>query len=860
MNRWFPPACWTATWATRFAVLLAVRLALGAAPSADEAELEFRRLAAEMAAVRFDTEARRRLEAETRRPEALIQPGDRSPLDVVLRRTRALLEHLRARADAPDLSAEAADLAELERRAAQSPPPAAGSDERFRAARALRRRIAVRNPLLNFQRIAVLLHGKQARGEIHMIDQFFGFNARSGGDLLVIEEPFSESPRVVRPLTGATFVNGRLAGRPLAGGSFISLELDYDGRTVYFAWSEADARVPPREEWADQPWSWEECRLRPAAYHHYHWRPESTYHIVRASLDGGPVWMLTDGPWNEYDPCVLPDGRIVFISERVGSNVRCGARWCPSAVLYAMQPDGHAIEPLSFHETNEWQPSVAHDGRIVYTRWDYVDRDNDVAHHMWMCNPDGSDPRAPHGNYTDRREARPWMLLGLRAVPGRRTFMAVAAPHHGEQYGSVVLIDPAVPDDGRMAQVQRLTPEVLFPEAESAPGVPHDRGRHSPRAEVFGQPWPLDEDFFLCVWDPDQRHYALTLADSFGNREVLYRDPEFPCLDPIPVRPRERPPVIPRRAPPMTDHSVARPTGVATVLVANVYESRRPFPEGRRVASLRVVQIFGKDNAYLDVPRIGSAAESVARGVLGTVPVEEDGSAHFLMPAGVEVYVQALDVRGRAIQTMRSGTYAHDGAVLSCAGCHEPRHAAPPAGVAPLAARRPPSRLRPGPPGSYPITFPRLVQPVLDQHCVRCHAGQRGRPDLRGDLFEPVPEPGSAVSAPEWLAGVRHARHGWSRAYAALIPFAWSRAGGNGSIFQQEQYSTPGQVGADAAHLARMLSNGHHDVRLSVEDWERLNTWLDCNSLFYGAYHDPEAQARGEVVPPRLGWRPDHER
>ncbi|MCX7817604.1 MAG: hypothetical protein N2652_00055 [Kiritimatiellae bacterium] len=826
----------------------------------EDARKEFERLAREIAGTKFDTEVRQRLERESRRTDALIQPTDRSPLDVVLRRTRALLTHLRAQPGAPDLSAEAAELAALEARAANGPLPADGADERFLAARALRRRIAFRNPLLNFDRIALLLHSKQARGEIHMIDQFFGFNAARGGGLVVIEDPFGAAPRVRRPLEGATIANGRLTGRPLAGGSFISLELDYDGRTVYFAWTEADARVPSPEEWAGQPWSWEECRLRPAGYHHYHWRPESTYHIFRASLEGGPVMQLTDGRWNEYDPCVLPDGRIAFISERVGSNVRCGARWCPSAVLYAMQPDGSALEPLSFHETNEWQPSVAHDGRIVYTRWDYVDRDNDAAHHMWVCNPDGSDPRAPHGNYTDRREMRPWMLLGLRAVPGRRTFIAVAAPHHGEQYGSVVLVDPAMPDDGRMSQVRRLTPEVLFPEAESAPGVPHDRGRHEPKGEVFGQPWPLDEDFFLCVWDPEQRHYALTLADSFGNREVLYRDPEFPCLDPIPVRPRERPPVIPRRAPPMVGYSPSRPTGLATVVVANVYASRRPFPAGRRVAALRIVQIFGKDTAWLDVPRIGAAAESIARGVLGTVPVEEDGSAHFVMPAGVEVYFQALDGRGRAIQTMRSGTWAHDGATLSCAGCHEPRHAAPPVQFSPLAARRPPSSLRPGPSGSYPLTFPRLVQPVLDRHCVRCHAGARGRPDLRAEPFEPATGPGARVSAPEWLAGVRHAHHGWSRAYAALSPFGWSRAGGNGIIFEQEQYSTPGRVGADAAHLARMLSNGHHDVRLSPEDWERIVTWLDCNSLFYGAYHDPEAQRQGELVPPRLGWRPEYAR
>ncbi len=228
----------------------------------------------------------------------------------------------------------------------------------------------------------------------------------------------------------------------------------------------------------------------------------------------------------------------------------------------------------------------------------------------------------------------------------------------------------------------------------------------------------------------------------------------------------------------------------------------------------------------------------------------------------MEVYFQALDSRGRAVQTMRSGTYAHPGELLACAGCHEPTHQAPPASAAPpLAIQRPPSVLKPGPEGSYPLSFARLVQPVLDRHCVRCHSGARSNiPDLTGRLFDEASGPGKQVSAPEWLAGVRHARHGWSRAYVNLAPLGWGMSGGNGIIFKEEQFSTPGRVGADASHLALMLSTGHHDVKLSSEDWERLIIWLDCNSLFYGAYHEPVRQALGELIPPRLGFLPEFAR
>ncbi|OQW94807.1 MAG: hypothetical protein BWK77_08515 [Verrucomicrobia bacterium A1] len=221
--------------------------------------------------------------------------------------------------------------------------------------------------------------------------------------------------------SGAAAVqSGRLQGRALTGGSFIALDLDFDAGSVTFAWTEAQWEVPPDADWSGQHWTREECLHRPPGYHHYFWRPESCYHIFRARLDGSGLRQLTDGPWNEYDPCFLPDGRIAFISERCNSNVRCGARWCPSAILHAIDGDGSDLRPLSFHETNEWHPSVANDGRIVYTRWDYVDRDNDAAHHLWTCFPDGRDPRAPHGNYTTNREGRPWMELGIRTGQGRQ--------------------------------------------------------------------------------------------------------------------------------------------------------------------------------------------------------------------------------------------------------------------------------------------------------------------------------------------------------------------------------------------------------------------------------------------------------
>ena len=228
-----------------------------------------------------------------------------------------------------------------------------------------------------------------------------------------------------------------------------------------------------------------------------------------------------------------------------------------------MEPDGSDIVPLSFHETNEWQPSVNHDGKIVYTRWDYVDRHWGTAHHFWECYPDGRDPRNYHGNYplpwsamTDGRAAgavrqarrsstaallRPDVEIGFRAVPGSPKYTATAVGHHEGFSGSLVLVDPRVPDDGRMAQVKRITPGVLLSRSRAGRGA---RLRHA---------WPLSEDFYLCNF-----FTGLYLLDRFGNREVIY-DPgpgPYRVRDPFPLRPRDMPPVLPV-------HDLAGPARVA---------------------------------------------------------------------------------------------------------------------------------------------------------------------------------------------------------------------------------------------------------------------------------------------------------
>ncbi|MFP4501535.1 MAG: hypothetical protein ACLFTT_11095 [Candidatus Hydrogenedentota bacterium] len=755
---------------------------------------------------------REKLRREVLEPAALVTETDRDPLDVILRRTQALLNDIRTMTNAPDLAMETAALRSSMVQGARDNLSDAARKELFAEVCAIRRRIAFSNPLLDFQDIVFLKHHR-ARYD-HMVDQYFGFHAVPGGGVYVLEAAFSDTPRLRNVLEDTPVRAGRLAGQPLTDGAFISLDLDFDAETILFAWTEAAVPVEPTKRTPLEDL----------------WKPESTYHVFSANIDGSHLEQLTDGVWNDFDPCWLPNGRIAFISERRGGFLRCGVRPDPTYTLHDIAPDGSDLRTLSFHETHEWHPSVNNDGQIVYSRWDYVDRDSDIAHHIWLCYPDGTDPRTAHGNYPEFRESRPWMELSIRAIPNSPKYVAVAAPHHGQNYGSLVLIDLRRPDDGAMSQLKRITPEVAFPESETAPGVPcpPHKGRNNGTSEVYGTPWPLSETYYLGVYDPGQKHYGLYLVDAFGNRVFLYRDPEIAALDPIPLRPRPRPPIIPPRSNP------ADKDAKGYVAVMNIYESDRDWPEDTQITGMRVIQLYPKTTPAQNEPKIGVGAQSLARGVIGTAPVEADGSVYCEVPVGAPIYFQALDEQGRAVQTMRSDTYVHPGETLSCVGCHESKHsaAAPPPDTIPLAMQRSPSTLTPEFEGANPLLFSKLVQPVLDRHCTPCHTEEPEAPGLRGGEFG------------EW---------GWSESYATLSQFAWAKHGGNGALSKNEtSYSIPGEVGARASKLMPMLDAGHQGVALPEEDRRRISLWLDANSVFYGAYHETEKQARGETVWPAL--------
>ena len=758
--------------------------------------------------------------------QALILAADRDPLDVVLRRTAALAADLKQMAAAPDIAALEKRLGELRSAAEKTDVKDAPARlELFKEVRKVRRKLAFSNPLLNFDEILFITRHRP--GFNHMCDQYYGINAKPGGGLYVLADPFGPEPTVRDVLADAVVPAGRLSGQKLDSGSFVSPDLSYDARQIAFAYVE--------------------CRGDRAHRFHTdetkgHWDEGWSYHVFRVNVDGTGLSQLTDGTFNDFDPCWLPNGRLAFITERRGGYLRCG-RVCPTYTLYDMKPDGNDIRCLSFHETNEWHPSVTHDGRIIYTRWDYIDRFGCTAHHPWITTLDGRDSRAVHGNFAPRR-SRPDMELDIRAIPQSNKFAATAAPHHGQAFGSIVLFDPRVVDDDKMAPVSRFTPEVKFPESQGG-------------AQVYGTPWPLSEDYQLCVYDANMRpgmgrqgrghlrgNYGIYLIDAFGNKELIYRDPEIACQSPIPLRPRSTPALMPKFTEEVANNNadLGRPVvgskqpAEGTIVVINAYDSLMPWPEGTKITALRVLQVLPMSVPSGRPPhetgkRLPSAGDSVVpcRYVLGTVPVEKDGSAHFKVPAQKEIFFQALDEKGLAVQSMRSATYLQAGERLVCQGCHERKNRAPqiPTSI-PLALQREPSRLKPDVDGSNPFSYPRLVQPVLDRHCVKCHEEKKA--DKAPNLArEPI-------------------QRNWYASYVTLVPkFAFNNYG-NGLR------TIPGQFGAHASKLYEILQKDHYKVKLSEEEMHRITLWLDCTSMFYGVYEKEggQAQLRGELARPTL--------
>ena len=815
-----------------------------------EAAKEYRLLEREMTqspqthAGIFDEAARR---AQAFNQAATILPSDRDPLDVVVRRSRALYDDLKGQTST--LADAGRRLSALEERARETPvTEKAQRYAHFENAVALRREIAFANPILQaITKILFITREALPPNEldwgVHMCDQYFGFHATSHGltrenGLYVLENPWSDAPTVRNLLLNSVIESGARKGKKLGNGGYLSPDVSYDGKQILFAYTDGLPQI----------------RV---------WNENTVFHLFKCHADGSGLVQLTDGKVNDFDPCWLPNGRIVFISERRGGYGRCHRREVPTFTLHSMFEDGSDIVCLSHHETNEWQPSVDNNGMVVYTRWDYVDRGFNQAHHPWITYPDGRDPRELNGNTHLSERTAPHLVADVRAIPGSSKYVAISAGHHTENHGSVIIIDPSVADDGEMSQIKRVTPDQLLSETEY-----YSWNNLAKGSGAYATPWPLSEKYYLCVYDGDanaqygdmewrQRRYAVTLMDAFGNKIPIYTHPLISCLSPMPLHARTKPPVLshgtlvglprmPNGEKPQVMPKDALPK-LATVGLVNVYNTRRPFPEGTKIKALRIWQVLPKVMPIVGNPRLGVCDQLCGRQCLGTVPVEEDGSAYFEVPVGVPVLFHALDDKGVAVQGMRSATYTAPGERLMCNGCHEQRVGAAQSvqSSAPLAMRRAPSVIRPEVDGACPYSYPRLVQPVLEAKCVSCHGDTRKEkmPDLRKGEWQKNP-----FRFYNSFFGLVPYVHYYSNAYRGK---EWWKLGVQRDAFVQP-YTEPGKFGALASPLYAMLSKGHHDVKLTDEEMRRLVIFMESNAAYFGHDHDTDAQAEGKIVSPVL--------
>lgn len=672
----------------------------------------------------------------------------------------------------------------------------------YQSVRTLKRRIALANPLVSFDRL--LFAKRVPTSYSHLVMQYYGWRARPGGSLFVLDRP------------GYSLACRDILHGQLGEGNVLEPRLSYDARRIVFSFVRTTGKDrDPLQVTNDVDGGF--------------------YHIFAMNVDGSGLKQLSDGRYDDLMPTWLPDGGIAFSSTRRRGYARCfGPQFSPRwdvYTLHRMETDGSHLRTLSFHDTNEWFPAVSQTGHILYARWDYIDRDAVTHQNLWASRPDGTNPMAVWGNATPS----PHCTFQIQPIPNSNKILFTASAHHSVAGGSIAIVDPAAGDNGHQA-ITRITPEIPFPEAEGME-----------IRQYYESPWPLSEKYYLVsyspkplVWEPganDRDALGIYLLDRFGNREIIYRDPAIGSTNACPLVPRPMPPVLPSMLP-----KDAPPEG--EMLLADVYRGLGNVPRGA-IRELRIVQIFPKTTPVANTPAIGMALEENARAVLGTVPVEADGSARFTVPAHKPILFQALDQDGFAYQTMRTITYVQSGEQITCVGCHENRMSAPMKETRPkdfLALRRGPSAIDPGELGGRPFSYMSVVQPVLDRHCVRCHGGEKleGQLDLTGK-----PQKGFSKS----YCSLMRDRDFWhvgtnpQNAAEALVP----RFGGRNQV----QVTPPGGMyGARGSRLVKVIRSGHHDVSLAPGELRRLAAWIDLNAIFYGAYlpADQARQLQGQEV------------
>jgi hypothetical protein len=514
----------------------------------------------------------------------------------------------------------------------------------------------------------------------------------------------------------------------------------------------------------------------------FSYRPGGTdyFHLYEIGVDGSGLRQLTSGPYDDIEPIYLPDGRIMFCSSRCNRWVPCW--YTQVAILYTCDGDGGNIQPVSANIEHDNTPWLLPNGRVIYERWEYVDRSRVAFHHLWTFNPDGTSQMVFYGNLHPGT-----LMIDAKPIPGSPSdVVAVFSPGHGrkEHAGAITIVTP-----------------------ERGPDEPAAARRVS-KEENYRDPYPLSADCFLVA-----QGGRLLVMDGQGQTRPLYRVPAelakagVECHEPRPLQARPREPVIPSRV------DATQATG--RLILQDVYVGRRM--EGVRrgeIKKLLVLESLPKPiNESGKMPPMSFSGTYTLERVLGTVPVEPDGSAYLEVPALRSLFFVALDENNDSVKRMHSFLTVMPGETTSCVGCHEQRQQAPaPAPAATLRAlQRPPSRVEPLARIPEVFDYPRDIQPILDKHCVSCHDyDQRsGGVILTGD-------------------------HGpiFSHSYYILTARQLFSDGRD----RLETNLPPRAVGTSASPLMKMLDGKHYGVQLTPHEQDMIRYWIESAAPYPGTY------------------------
>ncbi|MFZ4396490.1 MAG: hypothetical protein ACOYOU_12775, partial [Kiritimatiellia bacterium] len=632
-----------------------------------------------------------------------------------------------------------------------------------------------------------------------------------GGDIHVLTpDPSGLTFGTVRPL-----LKGRLDPGHVRG-----FDLHFDAKRLIFGWTKGNL------DFSSAP-----CRPGHDAF-----ALMGSGWIHELDLDTGALRQITRGTAvHDAAPCYLPDERIAFMSDRSRSGVQCNQGQNEMfANLYACDAEGNRLERLNNNNNGDHNPRLLDDGRIAYMRWEYNERalQNKA---FWAVRPDGTYAEPVFGQHV----GNPEMYTDMRNIPGSRLLMLIVSQHYNYERGIIGVLDPAQ----GISNLQAIRP--LLPWTKWIPGIGHPQRDWQ---GWFAEPWPLAEDLALCAYDFSPNQYEATgfglyLADGSGNLELLYRDPRFSSHQPVPLRTRKRPPLLPRvcKQPPVEGPELSpvgyrNVAGDGTIILSDVTDGLE-LPAGveptyLRVSENLVLPYFTKagQTMYPDLTcAIDENDAYTPKRIIGDVPIESDGSAHFRIPADRALYFQLLDRQGREIRRMRSWVSLQPGETRSCTGCHEVRGTTPRPQPVSLAVRKeavtPQKRVSWG---DKPVSFARDIRPILDRRCMDCHSGLKPAKDL--DLRDP-----KSVKRLCKLAAIAN---------------RWT----------DHQITKVRQYGSAVAPIFTILANEKHAEAVKLTEQERIDlyAWVDLSAPRKDRCEPPYwYSAEGDVIEPEIKpWNP----